>query len=248
MREVGQLAASLLAYLAKQVRPGISTGELDRLAAIWTKEAQATSAPLGYVNGNKAPFPAHICTSVNNMVCHGIPSDDVILYEGDIINIDVTPIFNGYYGDTSKTFPVGNCSSELLDLIATTEECLSIGIRYAIDGNYLGSLGNAIEEHARSKGYSIIREFGGHGIGRVFHTSPFIPHYGIPHTGLKLKAGMIFTIEPILCRGEPRIKFINDWEAVTVSGQSTAQAEHTILVGTDSAEILTNESSRESIS
>jgi methionyl aminopeptidase len=243
MRRAGRLAARLLAYLGKCVRPGISTGELDRLAAEWTSEALATSAPLGYTQGGYAPFPAHICTSINEVVCHGIPSDAVVLREGDIINIDVTPIFNGYHGDTSRTFPVGECSAEALELIAVTEECLDVGISHAVEGEYLGSLGAAIEQHANSKGYSIIKEFVGHGIGRKFHTQPYVPHYGVPNTGVRLKAGMIFTIEPILCKGDSKITFRNAWEAILVSGSLTAQAEHTILVGNNKAEILTHEPS-----
>lgn len=247
MRAAGRTAAALLTYLGSKVKPGISTGELDRLAAEWTSAAGATSAPLGYGKTGVTPFPAHICTSVNDTVCHGIPSDNHILKEGDIINIDVTPIVNGYHGDTSKTFPVGECSAENLELIKVTEECLHIGISLARDGVYLGTLGNAIEAHAESKGYSIVKEFVGHGIGKKFHTQPYVCHYGIPNTGIKIKAGMIFTIEPILCKktkSNPEITFKNDWEAVLNSGLPTAQAEHTILVGHDSAEILTNESPR----
>lgn len=243
MREAGGTAARLLNYLGKHVKPGISTGELDRLAAGWTSSAGAYSAPFGYRNGNRTPFPAHICTSVNEVVCHGIPSDAAILKDGDIVNIDVTPVLNGYHGDTSRTFTVGRCGPEAVKLIGVAEECLMEGIRFAVEGEFLGSIGAAIERHAISKGYSIIREFTGHGIGRRFHAQPYVTHYGIPRTGIRLRSGMIFTIEPILCKGDPSISFRNDWEAVLNSGRLTAQAEHTVLVGKDVAEILTNESS-----
>ena len=243
MRAAGKAAARLLNYLEQYIRPGTSTGQLDRAAAEWTSDAGAWSAPFGYSNGSKKPFPGHICTSINEIVCHGIPSDAVILKEGDIVNIDVTPVLNGYHGDTSRTFPVGKCSADSLRLIDVTEECLQIGVALAVEGEFLGTIGHAIELHAISRGYSIIREFTGHGIGRKFHTQPYVTHYGTPNTGIRLKAGMVFTIEPILCKGDPSIRFINEWEATLKSGGLTAQAEHTVLVGKDDAEILTYESS-----
>lgn len=245
MRRAGLTAARLLNYLGAHVRPGISTGELNRLAATWTSEVGAYSAPFGYAPGTHSPFPAHICTSINDVVCHGYPSDSDILKDGDIVNIDVTPVVNGYHGDTSRTFPVGKCDSEALELITVTEECLQVGINLAVEGQFLGTIGHEIEKHANSKGYSIVREFVGHGIGRKFHTPPHVLHYGMPRTGVRLKAGMIFTIEPILCKGDPKIYFRNEWEALLESRQNSAQAEHTIMVGKEKAEIFTYEPSTE---
>lgn len=239
MRAAGQLAARLLNFLAQHVKPGISTGDLDSLAAEWTKKSSAISAPLNYVSGHNSPFPASICTSVNDVVCHGIPKSTQTLINGDIVNVDVTPILNGYHGDTSKTFAVGKASAADLDLISATEECLKVGIDAARPGQYLGTIGHLIEQAANKRGYHIVREFVGHGIGKKFHTQPYVAHYGRPNTGLRLLPGMIFTIEPILIFKDPAIKFINDWEAISVGGHRSAQAEHTILITDNKPEILT---------
>lgn len=239
MRAAGHLAARLLSFLGEHVRPGISTAELDTLAAEWTANAGAISAPLGYSPNGNTPFPGHICTSINEVVCHGKPSKSALLKSGDIINIDVTPILNGYHGDTSRTFAVGTCGQDSLDLIHATEECLRVGIQAAVAGGYLGTIGYEISKKASELGFSIIREFVGHGIGKKFHCQPHVLHYGIKNSGLRLRPGMIFTIEPILCRGNPTIRHINDWEAILISGNQTAQAEHTILISDSKAEILT---------
>jgi len=247
MRVAGKAAADLLNLLSSHIKPGISTGELNRIAAEWTADIGGVSAPYNYAANGHQPFPAHICTSVNEIACHGMPSNDVILVDGYIVNIDVTPIINGYHGDVSKTFAVGRCSREALELIAATEKCLCAGIDAARAGEYIGTIGYAVSKTANDLGYSIVREFSGHGIGRKFHTQPYVPHYGIPNTGIKLSAGMIFTIEPILCKGNPTIFFRNDWEAIIASGNISAQAEHTILICSDKTEILTYEPSRKSI-
>jgi methionyl aminopeptidase len=190
MRAAGALAANLLSFLGSHVRPGVSTADLDGLAANWTAKNGAVSAPLGYQPRGVTPFPGHICTSVNEMVCHGKPSANQVLKDGDIINIDVTPILNGYHGDTSRTFAVGECSKDSLDLIDATEECLRVGIAAIRDGERLGTIGYLINERAEQMGFSIIKEFVGHGIGKRFHTQPYVLHHGIIDTGIKLKSGM----------------------------------------------------------
>jgi methionyl aminopeptidase len=244
MRAAGKLAALLLTYLGQHVAPGVTTRHLDELAAAWTVAAGARSGPLGYKGSGTTPFPASICTSVNEVICHGIPCDTT-LANGDIVNIDVTPVLNGYYGDTSKTFAVGSISEKAQRLIDATDRCLAIGIEQSKPGNHIGDIGYAINTYATKLGYSIVSEFCGHGIGKKFHTPPYIPHFGVAKTGIKLVPGMIFTIEPILCMGRPDVKILNEWEVASAFGNLTAQAEHTILITRDGAEILTNESPRE---
>jgi methionyl aminopeptidase len=235
MRQVGKLAAQLLEYLGKMVTPGISTHDLDQAAEKWTKEHGAKSAPLGYHG-----FPRSICTSVNEVICHGIPSKDQILKDGDIINIDVTPILEGYHGDTSKTFFVGTPSDEAKKLVEVTEECLYRGINAVRSGGRIGDIGAAIQEYAESHGYSVVRNFVGHGIGRTFHTPPQVPHYGKKGTGKKLRPGMVFTIEPMINIGTWEADVLEDgWTALTKDRQLSAQFEHTIAITHGGVEILT---------
>lgn len=235
MRQVGKLAAQLLEHLGKMVKPGISTHELDQEAEKWTQAHGAKSAPLGYHG-----FPRSICTSVNEVICHGIPSKKQILQDGDIINIDVTPILDGYYGDTSKTFFVGTPSPEAKKLVEVTEECMYRGINVVRPGARIGDIGAAIQEYAESHGYSVVRNFVGHGIGRVFHTAPQIPHYGKRGTGKKLRPGMVFTIEPMINIGTWESELLDDgWTALTKDRQLSAQFEHTVTVTHDGVEILT---------
>ncbi len=238
MRAAGELAARLLSYLGSHVAPGVTTAHLDALAAEWTAQHGATSAPLGYRGRNTTPYPYHICTSVNEVVCHGYPNHTPLV-AGDLLNIDVTPLLNGYHGDTSRTYPVGEPPPHLRKLIDLSQECLSIGIAQCRPGGYVGDNGAAIAAHAAQHGHRIIKEFVGHGIGRTFHQPPFIPHTGTRNTGLKLTPGMIFTIEPILTAGSTQIRFRNEWESVTVDGSPTAQAEHTILITAHGYEVLT---------
>ncbi|MGV2829899.1 type I methionyl aminopeptidase [Myxosarcina sp. GI1(2024)] len=235
MRRAGTLAAELLEYLSFLVKPGISTLELNDAAEAWTQARQARSAPLGYHG-----FPKSICTSVNEVICHGIPNAKQILKEGDIINIDVTPILDGYHGDTSKTFFVGTPSPEAKKLVEVTEECLHRGIAEVKLGARIGDIGAAIQEYAEANNYSVVRDFVGHGVSHIFHTAPQIPHYGRRGKGKKLKPGMVFTIEPMINEGTWESITLDDgWTAITKDGKLSAQFEHTVAVTKDGVEILT---------
>ncbi|NER84086.1 MAG: type I methionyl aminopeptidase [Leptolyngbya sp. SIO1D8] len=239
MRQAGQLAAALLDYLDPMVKPGVSTLELNDAAEAWTKEHSAKSAPLGYA-GTVMPFPKSICTSVNEVVCHGIPSADQILRDGDIINIDVTPILDGYHGDTSRTFFVGEPSPLAKKLVEVTEECMWRGIHAVKPGGRVGDIGAAIQAYAESEGFSVVRDFVGHGVHRIFHTAPQIPHYGVAGKGKKLRKGMVFTIEPMINVGTYEVEVLADgWTAVTADRKLTAQFEHTVAVTADGVEVLT---------
>jgi methionyl aminopeptidase len=237
MRVVGALAAEQLEMIADYITPGVSTGELDRICHRYTIDHQkATPAPLNYRG-----FPKSICTSVNHVVCHGIPSDDKILKDGDIVNIDVTLIKDGFHGDTSKTFVVGNGTVRGERLVQTCKQSLNLGIAAVKPGAQLGDIGFAIQRFAEKHRFSIVREYCGHGIGRVFHDEPQVLHYGRAGTGMTLKPGMIFTIEPMINAGKPAVKLLPDqWTVVTKDHQLTAQWEHTILVTDTGYEILTH--------
>ncbi|WP_017306544.1 type I methionyl aminopeptidase [Spirulina subsalsa] len=235
MRVAGRLAAQLLKHLGQMVKPGVSTEELNNEAERWTQAHGAISAPLGYHG-----FPKSICTSVNDVICHGIPSPTHILQEGDIINIDVTPIVDGYYGDTSKTFFVGTPSPVAQKLVEVTEECLYRGIAAVKPGGKIGDIGAAIQEYAEAHNFSVVRDFVGHGISRVFHTAPQIPHYGTKGKGKRLRPGMVFTIEPMINEGTYEAEVQADgWTALTKDRKLSAQFEHTIAVTQDGVEILT---------
>lgn len=235
MRRAGRLAAKLLQHLEPLVKPGVSTLQLNDEAERWTRKHGAKSAPLGYKG-----YPKSICTSVNEVICHGIPNAKQILKDGDIINIDVTPIVEGYHGDTSKTFLVGNPSPTAQKLVEVTEECLRLGIAEVKPGAKIGDIGAAIQEYAESFGFSVVRDFVGHGISNIFHTAPDIPHYGIRGRGKKLRAGMVFTIEPMINEGTHEAQMLGDgWTAVTSDRLLSAQFEHTIAVTEDGVEILT---------
>lgn len=235
MRQAGHLAAELLEHLAPMVKPGVSTLEIDDEAERWTQKRGAKSAPLGYHG-----FPKSICTSVNEVICHGIPNARQILKEGDIINIDVTPILDGYHGDTSKTFFVGTPSPLAKKLVEVTEECLKRAIAEVKPGAKIGDLGAAIQEYAEANGFSVVRDFVGHGINRVFHTAPQVPHYGSRGKGKRLRPGMVFTIEPMINEGTWEAIVLEDgWTAITKDRKLSAQFEHTIAVTEDGVEILT---------
>ena len=236
MRIAGRLAAEVLEMIEPYVKPGVSTGELDRICHDYIVNVQqAIPAPLNYHG-----FPKSICTSINHVICHGIPSDDKILKKGDILNIDITVIKDGYHGDTSKMFFIGEPTPANERLVRVTQECLYIGIDLVKPGARLGDIGHAIQQHAESNHYSVVREYCGHGIGKVFHEDPQVLHYGRPGTGLELQAGMIFTIEPMINLGTRFNKLMKDgWTVVTKDRKPSAQWEHTILVTDTGVEILT---------
>ncbi|MCD6055427.1 MAG: map [Gammaproteobacteria bacterium] len=236
MRIAGKLAADVLRMIGPHVQPGITTEELDTICNDYIVNVQqAVSACLGYRG-----FPKSICTSLNHVVCHGIPGPKK-LKEGDIINIDVTVVKDGYHGDTSKMFFVGKPSVLAERLVRITRECLFIGIEMVRPGVRLGDIGAAIQRHAENHHFSIVREFCGHGIGSIFHEAELqVLHYGIPGTGLVLEPGMTFTIEPMVNAGKRHIKILGDgWTAVTKDHSLSAQWEHTLAVTHDGVEILT---------
>jgi methionyl aminopeptidase len=235
MRRAGRLAAELLDHLAPMVKPGVSTLEINDEAERWTQAHGAKSAPLGYHG-----FPKSLCTSVNEVICHGIPNAKQILQDGDIINIDVTPILDGYHGDTSRTFFVGTPSPLAKKLVEVTEECLRRAIEAVKPGARVGDIGAAIQEYAEANGFSVVRDFVGHGVSHIFHTAPQIPHYGTRGKGKKLSPGMVFTIEPMINEGTWEAVVLEDgWTAITKDGKLSAQFEHTIAVTDKGVEILT---------
>ncbi|OGI55126.1 MAG: type I methionyl aminopeptidase, partial [Candidatus Muproteobacteria bacterium RIFCSPHIGHO2_02_FULL_60_13] len=226
MRVAGRLAAEVLRMIRPHVQPGITTGELDRICHDYIVNVQqAVPAPLDYKG-----FPRSICTSVNHQVCHGIPGDKK-LKKGDIVNIDVTVIKDGYHGDTSKMFFVGEPSVQARRLVQITHECMMKGIEIVRRGKRLGDIGHAIQRHAEAHGFSVVREYCGHGIGREFHEDPQVLHYGQPETGMALEPGMTFTVEPMINAGKKEVKLLPDnWTVVTRDHSLSAQWEHTVLV------------------
>jgi len=240
MRLAGRLAAEVLDYIAPHVKPGVTTGELDRLCHEYMVNVQGTTpAPLNYAPPGYRPFPKAICTSVNHQVCHGIPGDRV-LKNGDVVNIDVTVIKDGYHGDTSRMYFVGESSIAARRLCEVTYDCMWLGIEQVRPGAAIGDIGHAIQTHAEKHGYSVVREFCGHGIGRKFHEEPQILHYGKPGTLEKLVAGMTFTVEPMINAGRREIKELADgWTIVTKDHSLSAQWEHTVLVTETGYEVLT---------
>jgi len=236
MRVAGRMAAEVLEMIGEYVVPGVTTAELDRICHEHiTVKQQAIPAPLNYKG-----FPKSICTSVNHVVCHGIPSEKKILKEGDIINIDITVIHNGYHGDTSKMFYVGKVAPHAARLCKITQECMYKGIEIVRPGTTLGDIGQVIQSHAESNHYSVVREYCGHGIGKVFHEEPQVLHYGRKGTGMKLEEGMTFTIEPMINAGKRHTKLKGDqWTVETKDGRLSAQWEHTIAVTATGFEVLT---------
>jgi methionyl aminopeptidase len=237
MRVAGRLAAEVLEMITPHVQVGVSTGELDRICHEYIVNVQqAVPAPLNY-NG----FPKSICTSVNQVVCHGIPSDSKVLKHGDIINIDITVIKDGFHGDTSAMFAVGRVDSHNQRLIQITQECLYRAIDIVKPGTTLGDIGHVIQSYAEANHYSVVRDYCGHGIGRVFHEEPQVMHFGKPHTGLRLEQGMTFTIEPMINAGGFRTKLNrkDGWTVTTVDRRPSAQWEHTLAVTADGCEVLT---------
>lgn len=240
MRIAGRLAGEVLDYITPFVKPGVTTNALDKLCHDYMVNIQGCiPAPLNYAPNGHNPYPKSICTSVNHQVCHGVPSDKV-LKNGDIVNIDITTIKNRYHGDTSRMFYVGEPSIQAKRLCEATYIAMWRGIRTVKQGSHLGDIGHAIQSYVESLGYSVVREFCGHGIGDVFHEEPQVLHYGKPHTGLKLEAGMIFTIEPMVNAGKAGIRQLADgWSIVTKDHSLSAQWEHTVLVTETGYEVLT---------
>lgn len=239
MRVAGRLAAEVLEMIGDHIKPGISTEEINQICHDYiVNEQKAIPAPLNYKG-----FPKSVCISINHVVCHGIASEKKILKDGDIVNIDVTVIKDEYHGDTSKMWIVGKPKPGTERLIKITQECLYKGIELVKPGAQLGDIGHVIQQHAEKHRFSVVRDYCGHGIGKVFHEEPQVMHYGKPGTGLELKEGMIFTIEPMINQGKYHTKLLPDqWTVVTKDHKLSAQWEHTILVTADGHEVLTKRS------
>ncbi|HEY0269270.1 MAG TPA: type I methionyl aminopeptidase [Methyloradius sp.] len=240
MRVAGKLASEVLDFITPHVKPGVTTGELDKLCHDYMVNVQKViPAPLNYAPPGHTPYPKSICTSVNHQICHGVPGEKV-LKNGDIVNLDITVIRDGYHGDTSRMFYVGEPSIQARRLCEITYDCMWLGIAKVKPGATLGDIGHVIQSYAEKNGYSVVREFCGHGIGKKFHEDPQVLHYGRPGAGLKLQAGMIFTIEPMVNAGKRDIKQLGDgWTIVTKDHSLSAQWEHTILVTETGYEVLT---------
>jgi methionyl aminopeptidase len=237
IRRSSKLAGQTLKYIAEFVKPGVSTEFLNQKIDAFIREHGAIPATLGY-----SGYPKSCCISLNDVVCHGIPSESEILKNGDILNIDVTTILNGYYGDTSKMFTVGNVSPEALDLIDVTKHCINLGIQQVRPGNQFGNIGYAISKYAKAQGYSVVYEYCGHGVGIQFHEEPQVDHTSRRNTGPLMKPGMTFTIEPMINQGRPGtvVDKHDKWTARTVDKKLSAQFEHTILVTENGFEVLSD--------
>ncbi len=234
LRISNQIVAKTLAEIAKIIAPGVSTGQLDKVAETFIRDHGAVPGFLGY-NG----FPKSICTSVNEQVVHGIPSKDVILEEGDIVSVDCGAYINSFHGDCAYTFPVGEVKSEIMDLLRTTKESLYLGIEQAVEGKRLGDVGNAIQTHCEERGYSVVREMIGHGVGRNLHESPEVPNYGRKGNGIMLKSGMTIAIEPMINMGKRQLFFERDgWTTRTIDNMPSAHFEHSIAIRRGKADIL----------
>lgn len=241
MRIACHLAAEVLDYITPFVKPGVTTEEIDRLCHDYMVNVQGCiPAPLNYAPPGYTPYPKSICTSVNQVICHGIPSEKKVLKSGDIINIDVTVIHEGYHGDTSAMYFVGTPAPHAERLVQVTQECMYKAIKLVKPGCRLGDIGHVIQQHAEANYYSVVREYCGHGIGKVFHEDPQILHYGRPDTGMELKEGMCFTIEPMINAGKPHTKLKSDgWTVETKDGRLSAQWEHTMVVTSNGVEVFT---------
>lgn len=235
LRKAGRAAAATLAFVRGRLEPGVSTAQIDRWVREHTASLGGRPSQLGYQG-----FPAAVCTSRNEVVCHGIPRADVVLTHGDIVNVDVTTELGGYHGDTSATFLIGEVSPDVARLVDVARRCRDAGIAVIREGARLGDIGAAIDELAKAEGTSVVRDLGGHGIGRTMHAPPHVHHYGVRGTGMRLKAGMAITVEPMINMGSARIRTLADkWTIVTEDGLPSAQFEHTILVTRTGYEIMT---------
>ena len=235
MRKAGRLAAETLDFIAPYVQPGVTTDDLDRRCESFIRDHGATPAPLNYKG-----FPRATCISVNRVICHGIPSAQKRLQKGDILNIDITVILDGWHGDTSRMFWAGQPNVKARKLCDVTHDCLMRAIDVTKPGNTLGDIGHTIQSYAESHRFSVVRDFCGHGLGQVFHTAPTVLHYGRPRTGMTLRPGMIFTIEPMINSGKPDVKVLEDgWTAVTRDRSLSAQFEHSLGVTENGCEVFT---------
>lgn len=224
-----------LDLVAEKIKVGMTTEDINKIVHDYTVEHGGIPAPLNY-----SGFPKSVCTSINDEVCHGIPSEDVVLKDGDIVNVDVSTIYNGYFSDASRMFMIGNVAEEDKKLVEVAKECLQKGIEAIKPWGFLGDIGAAVKYHAEKNGYSVVMDFGGHGIGLAFHEDPFVPHVGEEGEGMLLVPGMTFTVEPMINQGRPElyVDADNDWTAITEDGGYSAQWEHTVLVTEDGIEIL----------
>jgi methionyl aminopeptidase len=246
LRNAGRLVAQTYEVLEPHVRPGVSTAELDRIAEEFIRGKGATPMYKGYggVPGRgrnaRPPFPATICAAVNDVICHGIPSPKEILCEGDIVGIDIGVLLDGWIGDACKTFPVGKVDADAQRLIDVTRRCLELGIEQARPGNRMGDIGAAIQEYAEKQGFSVVREYHGHGVGRELWEEPVVLHWGAPGTGLRLQPGLVFTIEPMINEGRPETRVMSDrWTVRTADRSRSAQFEHSLAITQGAPEILT---------
>jgi methionyl aminopeptidase len=236
IKKSAALNTAVLDHVAAHIKAGMSTAEIDKLVYDFTKEHGGIPAPLGYEG-----FPKSVCTSINNVVCHGIPDENEILEEGDIINVDVSTILNGYYSDASRMFTIGELSPEAERIVRVTRECVELGLKEAKPWGHLGDIAHAINSHAKANGYSVVEEIGGHGIGLDFHEDPFVSYVTPKGSEMVLVPGMIFTIEPMINEGSPDF-FIdeeNDWTVYTIDDGLSAQVEYMVLITEDGAEVLT---------
>ena len=236
IRESGKINTAALDLVASKIKAGMSTEEIDTLIHDFTVSKGAIPAPLNYEG-----FPKSCCTSINDEVCHGIPDKNIILKDGDIINVDVSTIYNGYFSDASRMFMIGNVHPDVEKLVKVSKECLDLGLQAAKPWGFLGDVSEAVQKHAESNGYSVVREFGGHGVGLEFHEDPFVSRVGKKGTDMLLVPGMVFTIEPMINMGK-RYIFVdeeNDWTALTEDGYPSSQWEYTVLITEDGTEILT---------
>lgn len=236
IRKSAEVNTGVLDYVASHICAGMTTAEIDKMVYDYTVSHGAIPAPLNYEG-----FPKSVCTSVNEEVCHGIPSEKVVLCEGDIVNVDVSTILGGYYSDASRMFMIGNVSDECRRLVETARECLLRGFEAARPWRFLGDIGAAVQEHAEANGFSVVREYGGHGVGLRFHEDPFVSHVGRRGRGMLLVPGMVFTIEPMINMGSRKVYIDadDDWTVLTDDGMPSAQWEYTVLITETGAEVIT---------
>ncbi len=235
IKEAGKLVVDTLYLCGEKIKPGMTTEDINTLVHEYTVSHGGIPAPLNYRG-----FPKSVCTSVNDVICHGIPSKDTILKEGDIVNVDITTILHGYHADANMTFFVGECSDDAKKIVRVARESLKRAIPVVKPGNRIGDIGYTIQKYAEGEGCSVVRDYIGHGIGKNFHEEPEVPHYGKRNTGIELVPGMVFTIEPMINLGDPYSRVLNDdWTAVTTDGSLSAQFEQTILVTDTGYEVLT---------